>query len=62
LTDAVEKVPSCFAANFRRKTKHATIDHRYALRPVAEVTDEVAALTAQKICVQRCKRAFQQRT
>jgi hypothetical protein len=44
--DAAEKVPNCFAANLtsRRKTKHATIARRYALRAVAEITGDFIAL------------------
>jgi hypothetical protein len=55
----------------RRKTKHAMIVRRYAPRPVTKVTGEfialrclpphiykIAAPTARRICVQRCKKAF----
>jgi hypothetical protein len=44
VTDAVEKVPNCSAANFLPKDEIATIARRYDHGPVAEVAGEFITL------------------
>jgi hypothetical protein len=44
LTDAVENVPNCFAANFPPKDEKSDDSSSNAIGPVAELTGEFIAL------------------